>query len=120
MFCAIWIKPINLAATCKLLQSIISKRSLHQITPLDVTNPTAKEVVSGVLCLLDVKQRKKRETTVLKSAPISQVKMLSSLNNHRPFRKPGVFERKTWRSEALTARQNHQRKRYQKSAHDDA
>src|SRR5437867_4148480 len=55
VFGAIWIKPINLAATSKLFQGIVSQWPFDEIAPLDVTNRNAEEIVSGVLRLLDVK-----------------------------------------------------------------
>ena len=92
MFCAIWIKPINLTSACKLLHVIVSKWPLDQLAPLGVTDPTAEEIISSVLRLLDVKHRKKGKTTVLKCATVSQIKVISSLDDHRPFREPGILE----------------------------
>jgi hypothetical protein len=74
-----------------ILQPIVGKWPLDQIAPLDVTNPHAEEIVASVLRLSHVKHGEKWETSILKSVSVSQVVVLSSLDNHWPFRKPSIL-----------------------------
>ncbi len=108
MFCAIWIEPINLTSARKVLQVVVSQRPLDKITPLNVANPMAEEIVSGFLCLLHAKNSKQRETTLLKRAPVAQIKMISSLNNHRAFGESGILQRKSRLLDALATGQSDQ------------
>ena|ERR1043166_534330 len=57
MFCAIGIEPVDLATAREFLQVIVSQRSLDQIPPFGVTDRNAEEIIPGIFCLPDVKNR---------------------------------------------------------------
>jgi hypothetical protein len=89
---AIGIEPINLTASSEFLKVIVSKWPLDKTSPLNVTNLNAEEIVSRVLRLPDVEHGKQRIAAVLKCTSVSQVEVLTSLDNQRSFRKPGIAE----------------------------
>jgi hypothetical protein len=92
VFGSIRVQPIDAAAPAKILELIECERPLNQIPPFWITGRANEVVVSRLFRFPGNQHGSERIPVAVERTSIAQVKVLASLNEHRPLSKSSVLE----------------------------